>query len=109
MQVAEQALAGCSSAPSDSAGVRGDAALADTLKARIEAAYDFSRPGALERRLSRRAVTVGNAGIASRMTAATAEVQGWIATLRAEGVFATAAPDAGWRELADFVRRAREE
>lgn len=27
----------------------GDAALADTLRARIEAAYDFSRPGAVER------------------------------------------------------------
>lgn len=27
----------------------GDAALADTLKARIEAAYDFTRPGATER------------------------------------------------------------
>ncbi|HEV8151214.1 MAG TPA: DUF4440 domain-containing protein [Gemmatimonadales bacterium] len=30
-------------------GRSNDAALADTLKARIEAAYDFSRPGVLER------------------------------------------------------------
>ena len=38
-------LAGC--AGSGSAG--NDAALADTLKARIESAYDFTRPGAAER------------------------------------------------------------
>lgn len=38
-------LAGC--AGSASAG--NDAALADTLKARIESAYDFTRPGAAER------------------------------------------------------------
>ncbi|HET9275931.1 MAG TPA: DUF4440 domain-containing protein [Gemmatimonadales bacterium] len=38
-------LAGC--AGSASAG--NDAALADTLKARIESAYDFARPGAAER------------------------------------------------------------
>ena len=40
-------LAGCASPAPNSA--RADAALADTLKARIEAAYDFSRPGVLER------------------------------------------------------------
>ena len=39
-------LAGCATAPP--VGLT-DAALADTLKARIEAAYDFSRPGAVER------------------------------------------------------------
>lgn len=39
-------LAGCASNPP--AGLT-DAALADTLKARIEAAYDFSRPGAVDR------------------------------------------------------------
>ena len=49
------------------------------------------------------AVAIGDTGIAPRMTTATADVQEWIATLRAEGVFATAAADAGWRELADLV------
>ena len=33
----------------ESRRVQNDTALADTLKARIEAAYDFSRPGVLER------------------------------------------------------------
>jgi 3-hydroxyisobutyrate dehydrogenase len=51
------------------------------------------------------AVTVGDAGMASRMAAATADLQGWIASLRAEGAFAAAAEDAGWRELADLVER----
>ena len=37
----------CGRAPVPGAG--SDAALADTLKARIEAAYDFSRPGVVER------------------------------------------------------------
>jgi 3-hydroxyisobutyrate dehydrogenase len=55
------------------------------------------------------AVTIGDAGIAPRMTTATADVQEWIATLRAEGVFATAAADAGWCELADLVRREMDE
>jgi hypothetical protein len=49
------------------------------------------------------AATVSDAGIASRMTTATADLQGWIAMLRAEGVFADAASDADWRELADLV------
>lgn len=40
-------LAACRTAPATREG--NDPALADTLKARIEAAYDFSRPGALER------------------------------------------------------------
>ena len=40
-------LQGCASSPGRSAV--NDAALADTLKARIEAAYDFSRPGVVER------------------------------------------------------------
>jgi 3-hydroxyisobutyrate dehydrogenase-like beta-hydroxyacid dehydrogenase len=51
------------------------------------------------------AVTVGDAGIASRMTTATADVQAWIAMLRAEGVFASAGADATWRDLADLVDR----
>lgn len=40
-------LLACGRAPTPGAGT--DAALADTLKARIEAAYDFSRPGVVER------------------------------------------------------------
>jgi SnoaL-like protein len=40
-------LLACGTPPTPSAG--SDAALADTLKARIEAAYDFSRPGVVER------------------------------------------------------------
>src|SRR5262249_28122885 len=39
--------AACPAAPGYRQG--NDPALADTLKARIEAAYDFSRPGALDR------------------------------------------------------------
>ena len=50
------------------------------------------------------AMMVGDSRIAPRMATATADVQEWIATLRAEGVFATASADAGWRELADLVR-----
>jgi 3-hydroxyisobutyrate dehydrogenase-like beta-hydroxyacid dehydrogenase len=55
------------------------------------------------------AATVGEAAIAPRMTAATADLQDWIARLRAEGAFATVAADAGWRELADLVGRETEE
>jgi 3-hydroxyisobutyrate dehydrogenase-like beta-hydroxyacid dehydrogenase len=55
------------------------------------------------------AVMVGDTGIAPRMTTATADVQAWIAALRAEGVFATAAADASWRELADLVGRETDE
>ena len=51
------------------------------------------------------AVTVDDAGIASRMTTATADVQAWIAMLRAEGVFASAGADATWRDLADRIER----
>jgi hypothetical protein len=40
-------LVACTAPPGRGQG--GDAALADTLRARIEAAYDFSRPGAVER------------------------------------------------------------
>ncbi len=40
-------LGACGTSPPR--GVQGDAALADTLRARIEDAYDFSRPGAVER------------------------------------------------------------
>lgn len=41
------AFAACAAPPPN--GGRGDAALADTLKARIEEAYDFSRPGVVDR------------------------------------------------------------
>jgi 3-hydroxyisobutyrate dehydrogenase len=51
------------------------------------------------------AVTVTDAGIASCMATASADVQAWIAMLRAEGVFASAGADATWRELADLVPR----
>jgi ketosteroid isomerase-like protein len=40
-------LVACAAPPGRPGG--SEAALADTLKARIEAAYDFSRPGAVER------------------------------------------------------------
>jgi len=40
-------LAGCASPPAGHSG--SDGALADTLKARIEEAYDFTRPGVVER------------------------------------------------------------
>jgi ketosteroid isomerase-like protein len=40
-------LVACTAPPERPEG--GDAALADTLRARIEGAYDFSRPGAVER------------------------------------------------------------
>jgi 3-hydroxyisobutyrate dehydrogenase-like beta-hydroxyacid dehydrogenase len=51
------------------------------------------------------AVTVHDIGIAPRMASATADVQAWVTMLRAEGAFAGAASDAGWRELADCVKR----
>jgi hypothetical protein len=46
---------------------------------------------------------VHDVGIAPRMATATAEVQAWVTMLRSEGVFATVAPDASWRELADRI------
>jgi 3-hydroxyisobutyrate dehydrogenase-like beta-hydroxyacid dehydrogenase len=51
------------------------------------------------------ASTVGDAGIVSCMAAATADLQGWIPSLRAADLFADASEDAGWRELADCVLR----
>jgi len=51
------------------------------------------------------ATTVADAGIASRMATATADLQAWMAGLRADGVFADAAAEASWRELADCVLR----
>jgi hypothetical protein len=42
------ALAACQAGPA-TGGPAADVALADTLKARIEQAYDFSRPGVVER------------------------------------------------------------
>ena len=47
--------------------------------------------------------TVEGVAIRSRMAAATADVQAWVAALRAEGVFDAAAPDADWRDLADRI------
>ncbi len=49
------------------------------------------------------AVTVDDAGVSPRMATATADVQSWMATLRAEGVFADAGTEEGWRELADRI------
>jgi 3-hydroxyisobutyrate dehydrogenase-like beta-hydroxyacid dehydrogenase len=51
------------------------------------------------------AATVADTGLAPRMAQASADVQAWIAALRAEGVFAGAPEEAGWRELADRVAR----
>ncbi len=51
------------------------------------------------------AVTVEDVGVAPRMATATADVQAWVTMLRAEGAFANAPSDAGWRELADCVKR----
>jgi 3-hydroxyisobutyrate dehydrogenase-like beta-hydroxyacid dehydrogenase len=50
------------------------------------------------------AVTVRDVGIAPRMATATADVQAWVTMLRSEGVFADAASDASWRELADCIK-----
>jgi len=43
--------------------------------------------------------------ISSRMAVATAEVQAWVAALRADGAFDAAAADADWRDLADRIGR----
>ena len=51
------------------------------------------------------AVTVSDAGVEPRMASATADVQEWIAGLRAAGVFEGAGADAGFRDLGDRVRR----
>ena len=51
------------------------------------------------------AVTIGDAGMTPRMAVATADLQAWVASLRAAGVFASVGADAGWRELADLVER----
>jgi len=53
------------------------------------------------------AVTVTDAGIEPRMASATADVQAWIAGMRASGVFEEATKDAGFRDLCDRVRRAK--
>ena len=50
-------------------------------------------------------IAVADAGFDPRMAIAAAEVQAWIAALRADGMFASAAKDAGWREFADLVER----
>ena len=50
------------------------------------------------------AVTVGDAGIEPRMASATADVQAWIASLRAAGVFESTGLKAEFRALADSVR-----
>jgi len=51
------------------------------------------------------AATVEGVGISSRMAVATAEVQAWVAALRADGAFDAAAADADWRDLADLIGR----
>jgi 3-hydroxyisobutyrate dehydrogenase-like beta-hydroxyacid dehydrogenase len=51
------------------------------------------------------AVTVDDAGIEPRMASAAADVQAWVAALRASGVFEDAIADAGFRDLADRVHR----
>jgi 3-hydroxyisobutyrate dehydrogenase-like beta-hydroxyacid dehydrogenase len=51
------------------------------------------------------AVTVADAGIEPRMASAAADVQAWIAALRAEGAFGDTPKNADWRALADRVRR----
>jgi 3-hydroxyisobutyrate dehydrogenase-like beta-hydroxyacid dehydrogenase len=53
------------------------------------------------------AVTVNDAGVEPRMASAAADVQAWIAGLRAAGVFEGAVADAGFRDLSDRVRRKR--
>jgi dTDP-4-dehydrorhamnose reductase len=50
------------------------------------------------------AATVEDVGIRARMAAAIADVQAWVAALRADGVFDGAA-DADWRDLADSIQR----
>ena len=56
------------------------------------------------------AATVDDAGVPPRMAAATANLQAWIASLRADGAFADIADDADWRVLADAIERdARDE
>ena len=76
-------------------------ALVDEVAGRVVDAMG----SALPEEMREAAVTVGDAGIASRMTTATADVQAWIAMLRAEGVFASAGADATWRDLADCIER----
>ncbi|MGZ5062391.1 MAG: DUF1932 domain-containing protein [Usitatibacter sp.] len=49
------------------------------------------------------AVTADDAGVPPRMATATAEVQAWMAALRADGVFTDAPAEKGWREMADCI------
>jgi len=51
------------------------------------------------------AATVEGVALRSRMAAATADVQAWVAGLRARGVFDAAATDADWRDLADLIEQ----
>ena len=51
------------------------------------------------------AVTVEDAGVEPRMASAAADVQAWVAALRASGAFEEAGKGAGFRELSDRVRR----
>ena len=55
------------------------------------------------------ALAVEDVAMAPRMTTATADLQGWLARLGDEGVFASAGADPGWRELADLIGRETEE
>lgn len=51
------------------------------------------------------AVTIGDAGLTPTMASATADLQAFVASLRAAGVFESARADAQWRELADLIER----
>jgi len=55
------------------------------------------------------AATVREAGLEPLMASAIAERHAWVATLAAEGTFAGARRDAGWRELADRIAGEPEE
>jgi 3-hydroxyisobutyrate dehydrogenase-like beta-hydroxyacid dehydrogenase len=55
------------------------------------------------------AVTMEDAGLAGSMASASADVQAWIAALRAEGVFEGVGKDADWREYADRIENDAEE
>jgi len=51
------------------------------------------------------AATVQDAGVPARVSAATAEVQAWMAGFKRDGAFDGAAKDAAWPDLADKVPR----
>jgi 3-hydroxyisobutyrate dehydrogenase len=53
------------------------------------------------------AAMVRDAGVAPQMSSATAEVQAWMAGLKAEGAFSDAPGDAAWTDYADRIERKR--